>query len=173
MPVLSQRTRGFTLVEVLVALVVLAVGLLGVAVLIVGSLRGTRLALERTQAANLASDMLERIRANAAAGNAYDTTDGTPDPRPEPACERGDDRCEPAVMASHDLARWLEAVARRLDFPMERVLVNVDRYGNTSSATVPTMLDEAVRDGRIKKGDWVLMDVFGAGLTNGSLMLRW
>lgn len=69
--------------------------------------------------------------------------------------------------------RIIEAVARRLDFPMEKVLVNVDRYGNTSSATVPTMLDEAVRDGRIKKGDWILMDVFGAGLTNGSLMLRW
>jgi len=43
-------------------------------------------------------DMLERIRANAAAGNAYDTVDGTPDPRLEPACERGDGRCEPTVM---------------------------------------------------------------------------
>lgn len=114
MSLLTPRPRGFTLVEVLVALVVLAVGLLGIAVLIVGGLRGSRLALERTQAANLVGDMLERIRANAAAGNAYDTVDGTPDPRLEPACERGDGGCEPAVMAGHDLARWLDAVARSL-----------------------------------------------------------
>ncbi len=69
--------------------------------------------------------------------------------------------------------RIIEAVANRLDFPMEKVLVNVDRYGNTSSATVPTMLDEAVRDGRIRPGQLVLMDVFGAGLTYGSVLVRW
>ncbi len=69
--------------------------------------------------------------------------------------------------------RIIEAVARRLDFPMERVLVNIDRYGNTSSATVPTALDEAVRDGRIQPGHTLLFDVFGAGLTYGSLLLRW
>ena len=69
--------------------------------------------------------------------------------------------------------RIIEAVAKRLDFPMEKVIVNVDRYGNTSSATVPTALDEAVRDGRIKAGHTVLMDVFGAGLTFGSVLMRW
>lgn len=68
--------------------------------------------------------------------------------------------------------RIIEAVAKRLDFPMEKVLVNVDRFGNTSSATVPTMLDEALRDGRIQPGQTLLMDVFGAGLTYGSLLLR-
>lgn len=69
--------------------------------------------------------------------------------------------------------RIIEAVAKRLDVPMEKVIVNVDRYGNTSSATVPTALDEAVRDGRIKPGHTVLMDVFGAGLTYGSVLMRW
>jgi 3-oxoacyl-[acyl-carrier-protein] synthase-3 len=69
--------------------------------------------------------------------------------------------------------RIIEAVAKRLDFPMERVLVNIDRFGNTSSATVPTALDEAVRDGRVKPGQTVLMDVFGAGLTYGSILMRW
>ncbi len=69
--------------------------------------------------------------------------------------------------------RIIEAVAKRLDLPMEKVLVNVDRYGNTSSATVPTMLDEAVRDGRIQKGQIILLDAFGAGLTYGSVLLRW
>ena len=69
--------------------------------------------------------------------------------------------------------RIIEAVAKRLNLPMEKVLINVDRYGNTSSATVPTMLDEAVRDGRIQKGQTVLLDAFGAGLTYGSVLLRW
>lgn len=69
--------------------------------------------------------------------------------------------------------RIIEAVAKRLNLPMEKVLVNVDRYGNTSSATVPTMMDEAVRDGRIQKGQTVLLDAFGAGLTYGAVLLRW
>ena len=69
--------------------------------------------------------------------------------------------------------RIIEAVAKRLKFPMEKVLVNVDRYGNTSAATIPTMLDEANRDGRIKSGQTVLLDAFGAGLTCGSIIVRW
>jgi 3-oxoacyl-[acyl-carrier-protein] synthase-3 len=68
--------------------------------------------------------------------------------------------------------RIIEAVAKRLEIPMEKVLVNIDRYGNTSAACVPTMLDEAVRDGRIKPGQVVLMAVFGAGLTYGSAIMR-
>ena len=69
--------------------------------------------------------------------------------------------------------RIIEAVAKRLELPMSQVLVNIQRYGNTSSATVPTVLDEAVRNGTIQKGHTVLMDVFGAGLTYGSLLMRW
>ena len=69
--------------------------------------------------------------------------------------------------------RIIEAVAKRLEFPMEKVLVNVDRYGNTSAATIPTVLDEANRDGRIKRGQTVLLDAFGAGLTYGSILVRW
>jgi len=49
----------------------------------------------------------------------------------------------------------------------------VDRYGNTSAATIPTALDEAVRDGRIKKGQLILLDSFGAGLTYGAILMRW
>ena len=69
--------------------------------------------------------------------------------------------------------RIIEAVANRLEFPMEKTLVNVDRFGNTSAATIPTVLDEANRDGRIKKGQTVLLTAFGAGLTYGSILIRW
>jgi 3-oxoacyl-[acyl-carrier-protein] synthase-3 len=69
--------------------------------------------------------------------------------------------------------RIIEAVSKRIDLPMEKIIVNIQRYGNTSSATVPTALDEAVRDGRVKPGQLILMDVFGAGLTYGSLLVRW
>jgi 3-oxoacyl-[acyl-carrier-protein] synthase III len=69
--------------------------------------------------------------------------------------------------------RILEAVSQRLGLPSEKVLVNVDRYGNTSSATIPTVLDEAVRDGRIQKGQLLLLDAFGAGFTYGAMLIRW
>ena len=69
--------------------------------------------------------------------------------------------------------RIIEAVANRLNLPMEKVLINVDRYGNTSAATIPTALDEAARNGTIKRGQTVLLDAFGAGLTYGSILLRW
>jgi 3-oxoacyl-[acyl-carrier-protein] synthase-3 len=69
--------------------------------------------------------------------------------------------------------RIIEAVANRLNLPMEKILVNVDRYGNTSAATIPTVLDEANRNGRIKSGQTVLMSAFGAGLTYGSILVRW
>ncbi len=69
--------------------------------------------------------------------------------------------------------RIIEAVAKRLNFPLEKVIVNIDEYGNTSSATVPTAFDQAVTDGRIKRGDLVLVGVFGAGLTYGSALIRW
>ena len=69
--------------------------------------------------------------------------------------------------------RILEAVAQRLKLPAEKVLINVDRYGNTSAATIPTILDEAVRDGRIQKGQLLLLDAFGAGFTYGAMLMRW
>ena len=69
--------------------------------------------------------------------------------------------------------RIIEAVSERLNLSSRKVLMNVDRYGNTSAATVPTAFDEAVRDGRIQKGDLVLLDSVGAGLTYGSILFRW
>ena len=68
--------------------------------------------------------------------------------------------------------RIIEATARRLAMPMDRVIVTVDRHGNTSSASVPLALDEGVRSGRIKRGDLVLMEAFGGGFTWGSALLR-
>jgi len=69
--------------------------------------------------------------------------------------------------------RIIEAMANRLGFPMEQVIINVNRYGNTSAATIPTALDAAIRDGRIQEGQTVLADAFGAGLTAGALLFRW
>ena len=69
--------------------------------------------------------------------------------------------------------RIIEAVGERLGIPREKVFVNVDRYGNTSAAAVAIALDEANRTGRIKKGDYVLMVVFGGGLTWASTIVEW
>ncbi len=69
--------------------------------------------------------------------------------------------------------RIIEAIAQYLELPMERFFVNLDRYGNTSAASIPIALDEARRSGRIKSGDLTLLVAFGAGLTYGSALLRW
>ncbi|MDE0638669.1 MAG: ketoacyl-ACP synthase III [Candidatus Poribacteria bacterium] len=68
--------------------------------------------------------------------------------------------------------RIIEAVGQRLGVPREKVYVNVDKYGNTSAATVIIALDEAIQDGRAKPGDLILLVTFGAGLTWGSTLLR-
>jgi 3-oxoacyl-[acyl-carrier-protein] synthase-3 len=69
--------------------------------------------------------------------------------------------------------RIIEATARYSGIPMEKVFVNVDRYGNMSSATIPVALDEAVEEGRIEPGSLVLMVAFGAGFTWASSVFRW
>ena len=69
--------------------------------------------------------------------------------------------------------RIIEATCRKLGLPSERVVMSVDRHANTSAASVPLALDEAVSDGRIKPGDMVLMDAMGGGFTWGSALARW
>jgi 3-oxoacyl-[acyl-carrier-protein] synthase-3 len=69
--------------------------------------------------------------------------------------------------------RIIQAAARNLDLPMEKVFVNVDRYGNTSSASIPIAFCEAVNEGRIKSGDHVVLVAFGAGLTWASAVVQW
>ncbi len=69
--------------------------------------------------------------------------------------------------------RIIEAVVHRAGIPLEKVFLNVDRYGNMSAASTIVALCEAVQSGRIKKGDYVLLVVFGAGLTWGAAVLKW
>ena len=69
--------------------------------------------------------------------------------------------------------RITDAVRERLGVPAEKVYSNISRVGNTSSASIPICLDECVRSGRIKKGDVILMSAFGAGVTWGSILMRW
>ncbi len=68
--------------------------------------------------------------------------------------------------------RIIAATARKLGLPMERVVVTVDRHGNTSAASVPLALDVAVRDGRIRPGELLLLEAFGGGFTWGSALVR-
>jgi 3-oxoacyl-[acyl-carrier-protein] synthase III len=68
--------------------------------------------------------------------------------------------------------RIIEATAKHANMPMEKVLVNVDRYGNTSSASIPIALDEALESGRVKDGSTVLLVGFGAGFTWGAMVIR-
>ncbi len=69
--------------------------------------------------------------------------------------------------------RIIVATAKKLNLPMERVVVTVDEHANTSSASIPLALDVAVRDGRIQRGDMLLFEAFGAGFTWGSALVRY
>ncbi len=69
--------------------------------------------------------------------------------------------------------RIIESVAKRLKLPMEKVFMNIEKYGNTSSASIPIALDEAKKAGKIHSGDYILFVAFGAGLTWGATLVKW
>ncbi len=70
-------------------------------------------------------------------------------------------------------ARILDATARKLGLPPEKVVVTVDQHANTSAASVPLALDTAVRDGRIQRGDLLVLEAMGGGLTWGAAVIRY
>jgi len=69
--------------------------------------------------------------------------------------------------------RIIQATAERLKVPMDKVIINLDKYGNTSAASIPIALDEALQSGRIKAGDYILLEAFGGGLTWASALIKW
>jgi 3-oxoacyl-[acyl-carrier-protein] synthase-3 len=69
--------------------------------------------------------------------------------------------------------RILDAAADNLGIPSDRLFINLDRYGNTSAASIPLALDEALAAGKIRRGDLILLSGFGAGLSWGTAVLRW
>jgi len=105
----NLRARGFSIVEVLVALVVLATGMLGIASLYVTTLRASGSAISRMQAVNLASDLGDRIRANRTAAEAYEGA--AADPADAGACLGTTADCTPAEIAAQDLLLWGQQIA--------------------------------------------------------------
>ena len=69
--------------------------------------------------------------------------------------------------------RIIQSATERLGIPSEKVIINIDRFGNTTAATIPLALNDAVCSGKLKKGNLVLLASVGAGFTVGSVLLRW
>ena len=69
--------------------------------------------------------------------------------------------------------RIIDATANRMGIPKEKAMINIDKYGNTTAATIPLCLTEYYRDGKVKKGDNLILAAFGAGFTWGSIYLTW
>jgi len=69
--------------------------------------------------------------------------------------------------------RIITATADRLDMPMEKVIINIDRFGNTTAGTIPLAMQTAIEDGKLKKGDTLLLAAVGAGFTSGATLLKW
>lgn len=107
----AGRQEGFTLVEVLIALVVLAIGMLGIAALYIEGLRASRTALVRSEAVVLATDLADRIRTNPEGGSAYA---GAAAGAPNANCLPGGGGCTPQELAAHDLRVWLDQLAATL-----------------------------------------------------------
>lgn len=81
---------------------------------------------------------------------------------------------ELALLIPHQAnLRIIQATAKRLGLSMDRVVVNIDKYGNTSAASIPIALDEALRQGRVRKGDYIMFESFGGGLTWASALVKW
>ena len=79
-----------------------------------------------------------------------------------------------ALVVPHQVnVRIIDAALKGLNIPLEKVYINLDRYGNTSAASIPIALHEAYEEGRLKEGELVLMVAFGGGLTWGSAVVRW
>ncbi len=97
-------------------------------------------------------------------------------------CDAAESSLDQAGITTEDIAwlvphqaniRIIDAVAKRLNIPKEKVYLNIQDYGNTSAASVPIALDEANRKGLLKKGDYIVMVAFGGGLTWGASLVRW
>jgi 3-oxoacyl-[acyl-carrier-protein] synthase-3 len=69
--------------------------------------------------------------------------------------------------------RIIMSAAERIGMPEEKVIINIDRFGNTTAGTIPLALNDAVNDGKLKKGDLILLASVGAGFTVGSVLVRW
>lgn len=88
--------------------------------------------------------------------------------------ENGIDPSQLSLLVPHQAnLRIIQATAERLNIPIERVFMNLERYGNTSAASIPIALDEALTTGKIKEGDYVLLEAFGGGLTWAAALIKW
>ncbi len=119
-PSLKVHQAGVSIVESLVALLVLSIGLLGIAGMFLDSVKNSRTALLRTQAVNAVSDMADRIRANTAAREAYDTSEYVGGPVKQRCSAEGADEgvnCSVEDLAQDDLARWIETIRGDEDTP--------------------------------------------------------
>lgn len=136
----TRRVRGFSMVEALVALVVLGVGMLGIASLYVITLRSSGSAISRMQAVNLASDLGDRIRANRMAGVAYEGSPATSGD----GCIGAAANCSPQQMAAHDLFVWEQQIAAAL--PGGSGSVEVDDTTNPSTYVITLTWQEPGQD---------------------------
>lgn len=132
---IKTSQRGFSLVEVLVALIIMSVGMLGIAGLYVQSMQAGRTSMLRHNAVTLAGDVADRIRSNPRAGNAYTDADGA-----DNGCVNGDADCTEAEMAGHDILLWKTQAEDTM--PNGLVTITFDNTVNPPDYTIAITWDE-------------------------------
>ena len=139
-----KQAKGFSLVEVLIALIVMSVGMLGIAGLYVQSMQAGRTSMLRHHAVNLAGDIADRIRANPTAGAAYITTQGANN-----TCVAGNTDCTPAQMAANDIFLWQAQAAEFLPAMgdgSQQVVIAFNAAATPPTYTVTVRWDEPTPD---------------------------
>ena len=139
-----KKSRGFSLVEVLIALIVMSVGMLGIAGLYVQSMQAGRTSMLRHHAVNLAGDIADRIRANPTAGVAYIASPGT-----DNNCDTGNVDCTIGEMAANDIFLWQAQAAEFLPAMADgtdQVIIGFDGVANPPVYTVTVRWDEPTPD---------------------------
>ena len=139
-----KKSRGFSLVEVLIALIVMSVGMLGIAGLYVQSMQAGRTSMLRHHAVNLAGDIADRIRANPTAGAAYIASPGANN-----GCDVGNADCTVGQMAAHDIFLWQAQAAEFLPAMADgsdQVIIGFDAVAIPPTYTVTVRWDEPTPD---------------------------
>ncbi len=144
---MKRKLQGFSLVEVLIALIIMSVGMLGIAGLYVQSMQAGRTSMLRHHAVTLAGDVADRIRANPTAGAAYAAADGT-----DNNCIAEGTNCNAAEMAANDIFVWQGQAASFLPVfanDAQQVQVNYDATTNPPTYTIVVQWDEPTPDGQV------------------------
>ncbi len=164
-----KRAAGFSLLEVLIALVILSVGLLGIAAMISSSVKSNDSAYLRTQATALAYSIIDRMRTNqlAAQNGDYDIAIGTPAPGSSTVCDGGSANCDSSALAAFDLAQWKQSLTSSTNgLPSGDGSIGTAATGGVTTVTVTVQWNDSRAYASLKKSGAPTVTTFSLAVSS-------